>query len=78
MWYIMTFAGGVPFDGIPARRTETVSLALAVVIYLFAVAGIIFAIVCLTFNCVFRNRKYIIHSKSSLYEACLLDNIASS
>ena len=42
------------------ERIETASIALVVVIYLFVAAGIIFAVVCLTFNYYFRNKKYII------------------
>lgn len=48
---------GVPFDGIPTRRTETVSTILSAVIDIFAAAGIVLAIVCLIFNFIFRSKK---------------------
>lgn len=48
---------GVPFDGIPTMRMETVSIILAVVVYTLVAAGVVFAMVCLIFNFIFRNKK---------------------
>ena len=50
---------GVPPDGIPLNVTTTVALPLMIVTQTFAIIGIIFAIFCLAFNIIFRNRKYI-------------------
>jgi hypothetical protein len=48
---------GIPFDGVPAEDIATAFIPLVVVIYLFAAAGVVFSIVCLAFNCIFRNKK---------------------
>ena len=49
--------GIVPYDGVPIEVEVHASLALAVVIYILAAAGVVFAIVCLVFNFAFRQRK---------------------
>lgn len=48
---------GVPPDGIPLNVTTTIALPLTIVAQTFAIIGIIFAIFCLAFNIIFRNRK---------------------
>ena len=48
---------GIPFDGVPTEDIATAFIPLVVVIYIFAAAGVIFSIVCLAFNCIFRNKK---------------------
>ena len=48
---------GVPFDGVPATDIATAFIPLVVVIYIFAAAGVVFSIICLTFNLIFRNKK---------------------
>ena len=55
---IIHHAGGVPFDGMPNERIATANIALVVVIDVFAAAGLTFAVVCLTFNFIFRNKRY--------------------
>lgn len=50
--------GGVPYDGVPGEDIQTAFIPLVIVIYLLAAAGILFAIACLAFNYIFRNRKY--------------------
>ena len=54
---ILLLVEGRPHDGLPLRRPGTVSVALTVIFALLATDGIIFAIVCLVFNTVFRDRK---------------------
>ena len=49
--------GTIPYDGVPDEVEVHTSLALAVVIYILAAAGVVFAIVCLVFNFAFRQRK---------------------
>ncbi len=51
--------GLVPYDGVPIEEIETVAVPLTVIYTLLATAGIIFAIVCLVFNFVFRQRKLV-------------------
>ena len=50
-------AGGVPLDGMPINVTRTYRIELVVVLDVSAAIGILFAIVCLIFNIVFRKRK---------------------
>ena len=50
---------GVPPDGIPKQVIVSTALALTVIYYILAIAGIIFALVCVGFNIIFRNRKYV-------------------
>ena len=54
---ILLLVEGRPHDGLPLRRPVTVSVALTVIFAFLATGGIIFAIVCLVFNTVFRDRK---------------------
>ena len=61
-----TLTDGQPYDGVPGEDIQTAFIPLVVVIYLLAAAGIFFAIACLAFNYIFRNRKYM-HS----YIACV-------
>ncbi len=51
--------GLVPYDGVPIEEIETVAMSLTVIYCLLATAGIVFAIVCLVFNFVFRKRKLV-------------------
>ena len=54
----LNFSDGlIPFDGMPTVMLVHTHLALAVVIYILAAAGVVFAIVCLVFNFAFRQRK---------------------
>ena len=46
-----------PSDGTPLSHTNTPLLSLMVLTYMYATAGIIFALVCLVFNVIFRNKK---------------------
>ena len=47
----------VPHDGSVQNDTATVILPVAVVLILFEIAGLVFAIICLVFNIVYRNKK---------------------
>ena len=49
--------GGVPVDGLPKIQIVTILTPLVIVYYILAAIGIIFALVCLLFNIIFRNRK---------------------
>ena len=50
-------AGGIPNDGIPIREVVTVELGLTVVYMILATAGIVFVILCLSFNLLYRRKK---------------------
>ena len=48
---------GVPYDGMPTAVIETVHISLTVIFAVLSTIGIVFTIVCLAFNFVFRDRK---------------------
>ena len=52
------FSGGlIPYDGVPTKKDVSVALSLTVIFSLLATLGIAFAVVCLAFNFIFRNKK---------------------
>jgi len=51
---------GAPPDGTPQNTIQTVNLWLVVVYYSLVALGIIFSMVCLVFNFVFRNRRWVV------------------
>ncbi len=55
--YVFHSDGLIPYDGVPIEQIETVAVPLTVIYSTFATLGISFAIVCLIFNFIFRNRK---------------------
>ena len=54
---VFFFTDGIPPDGRPHAVISTYNVALVVVFYVLALAGIVFAIVCLLFNWIFRKSK---------------------
>ena len=50
-------ADGIPNDGIPIEEVVTVSISLTVVYVILATAGLVFAVVCLLFNLIYRQKK---------------------
>ena len=52
-----SLSDGIPNDGIPIEEVVTVSVALTVVYATLATAGLVFAVVCLTFTFIFRHKK---------------------
>ena len=48
--------GGIPYDGVPNEEVVSVSLGLAVVFFILATAGILFALACIIFNFVYRKK----------------------
>ncbi|XP_064382160.1 gamma-aminobutyric acid type B receptor subunit 1-like [Halichondria panicea] len=54
-----TWPDGVPVDGLPRNRTVTILQPLVIVYYTLTGIGLIFALVCLLFNIIFRNRKIV-------------------
>ena len=55
----------VPYDGVPMKKIDTVPISLVVIIFLLAAAGIVFTIICLIFNFVFSNKRYVMHDSLS-------------
>ena len=52
--------GGVPYDGVTVNEEVlAVHLGLTVVLIFLSCLGIMFSIVCLLFNFIFRNTKYL-------------------
>ena len=54
--YILYIPDGIPNDGIPIEEVVTVSLALTVVYVILAVTGLLFAVGCLLFNLLYREK----------------------
>ena len=48
---------GIPNDGIPIEDVVTVSVALTVVYVILATAGLVFAVACILFNIIFREKR---------------------
>ena len=48
---------GIPNDGIPDEDIVTVHIGITVVYVTLATAGLVFAVVCLVFNLVFRQKR---------------------
>ena len=53
------YAGLVPYDGVPEKKIETVHISVTVVFIVLACCGMVFAVVCITFNFVYRKSKYV-------------------
>ena len=49
---------GIPNDGLQIEEVVTVSVALTGVYVILATAGLVFAVGCLLFNIIFRQRRY--------------------
>ena len=48
---------GVPHDGVPIEKTVTVHVSMTVIFSAASAIGIIFAIACILFNLVHRNKQ---------------------
>ena len=69
---IHVIVDGIPNDGNPIPEVVTVALGLTVVYLILAVAGVVFATVCLVFTLVFRKRKLVQEYKVLLCGSCPL------
>ena len=65
--------GESPYDGVPTEKEVSVDLSLTVIFSILATAGIVFAVTCLAFNFIFRNKKWVINL---LLQTPLHDGIA--
>ena len=62
-YYHLYLPGGlIPYDGVPTEEVVSVHLSLTVIFSILATAGIAFGVVCLAFNFIFRNKKWVIHT----------------
>ena len=68
--FSLYYADGIPNDGIPLKDTVTVAIPLTVMFILLATAGLVFTIVCLAFNFIFRNKKYVSSTVCCNYHIC--------
>jgi gamma-aminobutyric acid type B receptor len=57
---------GIPYDGVPFKDVVTVSVALTVVYVILATAGLVFAVACILFNIIFREKRLIRLSSPNL------------
>ena len=53
----LPFSGVIPYDGVPHQAIANVALPVTVIFTFSAIAGLIFAVVCLVFIFIFRKRK---------------------
>lgn len=49
--------GVIPYDGVPTKEFVAVALPVTIVYVFLASVGIIFTIVCLVFNYIYRKKK---------------------
>ena len=54
---------GVPYDGVPEDDIEKVHVSLTITFCLLSTMGIVFALSCMLFNYLYRDRRYF----SSMY-----------
>ena len=54
---LLILDGLVPYDGVPTKEYVAVAIPVTVIYIFLATAGIIFAVLCLIFNFVFRNKR---------------------
>ena len=47
----------IPYDGVPTEKEVSVNLSLTVIFSILATAGIVFGVVCLVFNFIFKDKK---------------------
>ncbi len=54
---ILIIKGPVPLGGTPLKEIHVLPLAVTIIYYLFASAGIIFTLICFFFTVIFRNKR---------------------
>ena len=55
--FIFKKKDGIPFDGVPQNFVENIHTGVTVVFCLLSTAGIVFAIACMCYNFIYRDRK---------------------
>ena len=58
--YNSTIDGQKPYDGVPEKVVDTVARPLIAVIVFLAMAGVVFALVCLSFNIACRKTRQVV------------------
>ena len=54
---LLLLSEGVPYDRAAIEKLHPLNQALIITYFIMASAGLVFAVVCLLFNIVFRNRR---------------------
>ena len=57
---VLLFTDLIPSDGVAKEDLATVILPVALILILFEIAGLVFAIICLVFNIAYRNKKQVL------------------
>ena len=57
----LSLLDGTPYDGAPIPQIQSIHVAVTVVFVTLSTAGIVFAIACMIFNFIFRERKYVLN-----------------
>lgn len=57
-WSTHMCTDGVPYDGVPLQELVTIHPALTALVSLLVAVGLVFSVVCLVFNIVFRKKKW--------------------
>ena len=52
--------GVIPYDGVPMEQEVAVAIPIIVIFSILAAVGIVFSVVCLAFNFIFRRKKWAI------------------
>ena len=55
--YNLHITDGIPFDGVPQVNIERINIIVTTVFSLLSTAGIVFAVCCMLFNFIFRDKK---------------------
>ena len=54
---LYSIADGVPYDGVPETNVERIHTSVSVIFCVLSTCGVVFAISCMLFNFVYRNKK---------------------
>ena len=65
------FLDGVPQDGVRINTTVTIHVATTVIFTVLASSGIAFTVICLVFNCYFRNKMYVCSINNGVRRCCI-------
>ena len=54
---VVLYTDGIPYDGVPINQIVSIHVAVSVIFFVLATVGIAFAVFCIIFNFIFRNKK---------------------
>ena len=55
--YLLSILGYTPIDGIPTTGIASISLSVVAIFILLHIGGVVFALFCLAFNIINRNKR---------------------